>query len=144
MRTLVDGSNLLGALRLDREGVESKRQLLRAVASWARRRKAKVVVFFDGARPDAFATSLGAVAARFSDPKPADDLIVAEVEKLARERFRIVTSDQELGRRCRRRGVEIVDTRAFALEIESGEGEERTHDGEDWGAYFSDPNNRNV
>lgn len=144
MRTLVDGSNLLGALRLDREGAESKRLLLRTVASWARRRKAKVVIFFDGARPDAFATALGAVTARFSDPRPADDLIVAEVEKLAREKFRIVTSDQELAGRCRRRGVEIVDSRAFAHELESGEGEEGPRGGDDWSAYFSDPNNRNV
>lgn len=144
MRTLIDGSNLLGALRLDREGVESKRELLRAVVSWARRRKAKVVVFFDGPRPDAFATSLGAVTARFTEPRPADDLIVAELEKLARERFTVVTSDQDLARRCRRRGVEIMDSRAFAREIESGEGEESGPDADDWSAYFSDPNNRNV
>lgn len=144
MRVLVDGSNLLGAMRLDRESDAAKRDLLRALASWARRRKAKVVCFFDGCRPDAFGTALGAVTARFTHPRAADDAIVEEIEKLAREPFRVVTSDLALGARCRGRRVEIVDARAFAREMEAAEGSAAAPSAGDWEAYFSDPKNRNI
>lgn len=146
MRVLVDGSNLLGALRLDREGVESKRSLLRTLAAFARARKAKVVCFFDGSAPGSFATSLGSVSARFTHPRSADDAIVEEVERLGRDPFRVVTSDGGLAARVRRRNVEIVGAAAFARELEAlgeggGEGE---GEGIDWAEYFSDPKNRNV
>jgi predicted RNA-binding protein with PIN domain len=118
MRVLVDGNNLLGAMQLDRESAEAKRALLQLLASWARRRKAKVVCFFDGYRPAAFAGAVGAAIARFSHPRAADDAIVEEVEKLARESFRLVTSDGALAARCRSRRVEIVDARRFARELE--------------------------
>ncbi|HEY0591556.1 MAG TPA: NYN domain-containing protein [Thermoanaerobaculia bacterium] len=144
MRVLVDGSNLLGAMRLERESDGAKRELLRLLASWARRRKAKIVCFFDGYRPDAFATALGAVSARFTHPRAADDAIVEEIEKLAREAFRLVTSDAALAARCRGRRVEIVDARAFARELEQAEpGSDEPSAGE-WEAYFSDPKNRNI
>jgi predicted RNA-binding protein with PIN domain len=144
MRVLVDGSNLLGAMRLDRESGEAKRELLRRLASWARRRKAKVVCFFDGYRPAAFAGTLGAVVARFSHPRAADDAIVEEVEKIARESFRIVTSDAALAARCRGRRVEIVDARSFARELEEPDGERDDPPAEEWESYFSDPKNRNI
>lgn len=145
MRLLVDGSNLLGAMRLDRESAEAKRELLRLLASWARRRKAKVTCFFDGYRPASFAATLGAVVARFSHPRAADDAIVEEVEKLARESFHIVTSDAGLAARCRGRRVEIIDARRFAEELVEAQGEsEERGGGSDWESYFSDPKNRNI
>lgn len=144
MRVLVDGSNLLGAMRLDRESAESKRELLRLLASWARRKKAKVVCFFDGFRPPSFAATLGGVIARFTHPRTADDAIVEEVEKLARAPFRIVTSDAALAGRCRGRRVEIVDSRSFARELEDLETDAEQPASADWDAYFSDPKNRNI
>lgn len=145
MRYLVDGSNLLGALGLDRESDESKRALLRILASWARVKKARVVCYFDGFLPAAFATGLGGVTARFTHPRAADDAIVEEVERLGKESFRIVTSDRALAGRCRRRNVEIVDAAAFARELESAAGESGAEPGaDDWEAWFSDPNNRNL
>src|SRR5688500_5146472 len=109
MRYLVDGSNLLGALRLDRESVEAKRALLRILATWARAKKGRVTCYFDGFLPASFATGLGGVTARFTHPRPADEAIVEEVERLGREPFRIVTSDRALAGRCRRRNVETND-----------------------------------
>jgi predicted RNA-binding protein with PIN domain len=144
MRVLVDGSNLLGVLRLDRESAVAKRELLRSLAVWARRRKAKVVCFFDGYRPAAFAGAHGAVTARFTHPRPADDAIVEEVEKLAKEAFTIVTSDAGLAARCRGRRVEILDARAFAQTLAQAEPGEDGAEGGDWEAYFSDPKNRNI
>ena len=144
MRVLVDGSNLLGAMRLDRESADATRELLRLLASWARRKKAKVTCFFDGYRPASFAATLGAVVARFSHPRAADDAIVEEVEKLARESFRLVTSDAALAGRCRGRRVEIVDARRFAEELVAGEGEPGEAPAADWENYFSDPKNRNI
>ena len=144
MRVLVDGSNLLGAMRLDRESAEAKRELLRLLASWARRRKARVTCFFDGYRPPSFAATLGAVVARFSHPRAADDSIVEEVEKLARESFRLVTSDAALATRCRGRRVEVIEARRFAEELVAGEGDEGEAPAADWENYFSDPKNRNI
>ncbi len=144
MRVLVDGSNLLGAMRLDRESADAKRALLRILASWARQRKAKVVCFFDGYRPDAFATAVGAVTARFSHPRAADDAIAEEIERLARDAFRLVTSDAALAARCRGRRVEIVEARAFARALEQAEPGGDEAPAGDWESYFSDPKNRNI
>lgn len=143
MRVLVDGSNLLGALRLDRESTATKRQLLQLLAAWGRRRKRRILCFFDGPRPAAFATQLGHVSARFTAPRPADDVLVEEVEKLGKQPFEVVTGDLGLAARCRRRNVTIVDPRALVREMEAaGEGEGGME--EDWESYFSDPKNRNV
>ena len=144
MRVLVDGSNLLGAMRLDRESAEAKRVLLRLLASWARRKKAKVTCFFDGYRPASFGATLGGVVARFSHPRPADDAIVEEIEKLAREPFRLVTSDAGLAARARGRRVELVEARRFAEELTQEEGESEAGPAGDWESYFSDPKNRNI
>ncbi len=131
-------------MHLDRESAAAKRELLRVLSGWARRRKAKVVCFFDGYRPDAFAGAVGAVVARFTHPRAADDAIVEEIEKLAREAFRLVTSDAALAARCRGRRVEIVEARVFARELESADPGTDEPPGGDWESYFSDPKNRNI
>lgn len=145
MRMLVDGSNLLGALRLEREGDGSKRELLKLLAEYGRKKRRRILCFFDGPRPGAFATQLGHVTARFPAPKSADDAIVEEVEKLGKEPFEIVTSDRALAARCRRRTVAIVDSAAFARDLErTAEEGEGSPPAEEWESYFSDPKNRNI
>ncbi|HET8796483.1 MAG TPA: NYN domain-containing protein [Thermoanaerobaculia bacterium] len=139
MPYLIDGSNLLGAMRVDRHGEASKRNLVRLLASFARAKRTKVSCIFDGPEPPSFARHLGSVTVTFSGARTADDLIA---ERAASGRgWSVVTSDRGLAARVQRRQVEIVAPAAFLREIEaaaSGEPEP----GDDWTEYFSDPKNR--
>jgi hypothetical protein len=76
MPYLIDASNLLGAMRVDRHGDESKRRLVTLLAGFARAKKTRVTCIFDGPEPASFARHLGAVTIGFSGSRPADDLIV--------------------------------------------------------------------
>jgi predicted RNA-binding protein with PIN domain len=140
MPYLIDGSNVLGAMRVDRHGEEGKRGLVRLLASFARAKKTRVTCIFDGPEPPSFAKHLGAVTVAFSGSKPADDLIV---ERAANGRgWSVVTSDRGLAARVQRRQVEIVAPAAFIREMEEAASGEESGTGGDWDAYFSDPKNR--
>ena len=136
---LVDGSNVLGRAGANREAVDEKRELLRAAASFARSQKAKLRLFFDGAKPDGFGSDLGAVRAVFSGGVAADELIV-EAARAASEPVRVVTSDMTLAARVRGRRVAILSPSEFLRGCVQGESDRRQ--GEDWESYFSDPKNR--
>lgn len=139
MPFLIDGSNVLGAMRVDRQSDESKRALVRLLASFARAKRTKVICVFDGAEPPSFARHLGAVSVVFSAPRTADEVIV---ERASHGRgWSVVTSDRGLAARVQRRQVEIVAPATFIREIEasaSAGGEVS----DDWDAYFSDDKNR--
>jgi len=145
MSYLVDGSNLLGRLRLDRHSAETKRALAQRLTSFAREQRTRIVCYFDGEAPEAFGTSLGAVTIRFSKGRSADDLIAAEVERTPRgARLRVVTSDAALASRIARRSVEIVDADAFARILEPAAADSKADSPTDWEEYFSNPKNRNL
>lgn len=139
MPFLIDGSNVLGAMRVDRHGDEGKRGLVRLLAGFARAKKTRVTCIFDGPEPPSFAKSLGPVTVAFSGPRSADDLIV---ERAANGRgWSVVTSDRGLAARVQRRQVVIVAPATFIREMEAAaSGEESA--GDDWDTYFSDPKNR--
>ena len=139
MPFLIDGSNVLGAMRSDRHSDDAKRGLVRLLASFARARKTRVTCVFDGLEPPSFARHLGSVSVVFSSPRSADDVIA---ERAAQGRgWSVVTSDRGLAARVQRREVQIVAPAAFIRQLEeSGSGEEAS--GDDWDAYFSDPKNR--
>jgi predicted RNA-binding protein with PIN domain len=139
MPWLIDGSNVLGAMRVDRHGEEGKRGLVRLLASFARAKRTRVTCIFDGPEPPSFARHLGSVTVAFSAPRSADDVIA---ERAANGRgWSVVTSDRGLAARVRRRDVEIVAPNVFIRQMEeAGSGEESVSD--DWDAYFSDPENK--
>ena len=139
MPWLIDGSNVLGAMRVDRHGDEGKRGLVRLLASFARARRTRVTCIFDGPEPPSFGRHLGSVTVAFSAPRSADELIV---ERAANGRgWSVVTSDRELAARVRRRDVQVVAPNVFIRQMEeAGSGEESVSD--DWDAYFSDPTNK--
>ena len=139
MPWLIDGSNVLGAMRVDRQGEEGKRGLVRLLASFARARRTRVTCIFDGPEPPSFARHLGSVSVAFSGPRSADELII---ERAAHGRgWTVVTSDRGLAARVQRREVEVVAPNVFIRQLEeAGSGEESVSD--DWDAYFSDPTNR--
>lgn len=139
MPWLIDGSNVLGAMHVDRHGEESKRGLVRLLAGFARLKRTRVTCVFDGPEPPSFARHLGAVMVAFSGHRSADELIV---ERAANGRgWSVVTSDRGLMARVQRRHVEIVTPAAFLREMEAAGNDEEGGGGE-WDAYFSDPKNR--
>ena len=142
MTYVVDATNLLGALRRNRESDEEKRGLVRALGNVARLRKAKIICVFDGAAPGGFATQLGAVTVRFAAPRSADDVIRDQAQK-AKGRLHVVTSDNGLAAAVRRRDVSIVPVTDFTQIIASAE-QDSGIVSNDWEQYFSDPKNRNI
>jgi predicted RNA-binding protein with PIN domain len=142
MSWVIDGNNLLGRAGASRDAADSKRQLVRALANFARARRTKVACYFDGPEPEHFGRHLGSVSVIFSGSRSADELIAKRVA--TGSGWKVVTADRALAARIKRREVGVVDPGAFMAELESlPQGEERDG-GEEWLAWFSDPKNRNV
>ena len=142
MSWVIDGNNLLGRAGASRDAADSKRQLIRALANFARARRTKVACYFDGSEPEHFGRHLGSVSVVFSGSRSADDLIVKRVA--TGSGWKVVTADRALASRIQRRHVDVVDPGAFMADLESlPQGEEQVA-GEEWAAWFSDPKNRNV
>ncbi|HEV7768231.1 MAG TPA: NYN domain-containing protein [Thermoanaerobaculia bacterium] len=139
MPWLIDGSNVLGAMRVDRHGDESKRGLVRLLAGFARANKTRVTCVFDGPEPHSFARHLGAVSVAFSAGRSADDVIA---ERASQGRgWSVVTSDRGLAARVQRRQVEVVAPATFIRQMEAAASTE-SDIVDDWDAYFSDDSNR--
>ena len=142
MSWVIDGNNLLGRAGAARDTADSKRQLVRLLASFARVNRTKLACFFDGPEPEHFGKHLGSVSVIFSGARSADELIAKRVA--AGSGWKVVTADRALAARIKRRQVEIIDPGHFMSELESlPQGEERGRD-EEWLAWFSDPKNRNI
>jgi predicted RNA-binding protein with PIN domain len=136
MPFLVDGSNVLGA---DRFSDDAKRALVGRLAAFARTRRTRVTLVFDGPEPPSFAKHLGSVSVAFSGTRAADDLIV---ERAAQGRgWSVVTSDRGLAARVQRREVKIVAPPAFLRDLEDATAAEPDTRG-DWEAFFADEKNR--
>lgn len=139
MPWLIDGSNVLGAMRVDRHSDESKRALLRLVAGYARARRTRATIVFDGPPSTNFATHLGAVTVVFSGGRSADD-VIAERSEQGRG-WNVVTSDRGLAARVERRQVKVVAPVQFVRDAEQAASSEPDGGG-DWESYFSDEKNR--
>jgi predicted RNA-binding protein with PIN domain len=142
---VIDGSNVLGALGVDRDAAESKRRLVAKIAAFARAKRTRVTCFFDGLSPDAFPRQLGTVTIRFAHPRTADERI-SELLAEPRENSTLVTSDRVLATRLRTRRVSVIGASEFVAMLERLPRDENgiNDSGTDWEAYFSDPKNRNV
>jgi rRNA-processing protein FCF1 len=141
MAWLIDGSNVLGAMRLDRASVDAKRELARLAASFARAKRTRVTCYFDGNEPPAFARHLGNTTIVFSGARSADDLIAQRSEENAAS-MTVVTSDRELTSRVARRRVKVITSQQFVAMLRTIESEPGEASADDWLAYFSDPKNR--
>ena len=142
MSWVVDGNNLLGRAGAARDDAATKRQLVQALARFARAKRTRVVCTFDGAEPEHFGRHLGGVTVVFSGGRPADELIEARVARGSG--WKVVTSDRALAARVKRREVEIVEPAKFLEELARASDSESPAAEEDWIAYFSDPKNRNI
>jgi len=141
MSWVVDGSNVLGG---SRESTETKRELVRRLAQFARLRRVRVACYFDGPEPEHFGRHLGQVTIIFSGTRSADELIAQRVAE--RSGWKLVTSDGPLASRLGGRRVEVVAPSKLLRMLED-DARQQGSDGtaaDDWQAWFSDPKNRNV
>lgn len=139
MPWLVDGSNLLGAMRVDRHADDAKRSLAGRLAAFARQKRTKVTLFFDGAEPPSFARSIGGVTVVFSGHRSADDLIIDRARQ--GRGWSVVTNDRQIAAKTAGRHVAIVSTARFLVELETLQADEPAG-AEDWETWFADPKNR--
>src|SRR6185436_6919576 len=116
MPWLIDGSNVLGAMRVDRHSERSKRHLVKLLASFARAKRTRVTCFFDGPEPASFGRGPGNVAVVFSGSRSADDLL-AERARVGRG-WSVVTSDGALAKRIAGRHVEVVSPQRLMAELD--------------------------
>jgi len=142
MSWVIDGNNLLGRAGASRDATESKRQLVRSLANFARAKRTKVACYFDGSEPEHFGRHLGNVSVIFSSARSADDLIAKKVA--TGSGWKVVTADRGLAARIQRRQVDIIDPGTFMADLERlPQGEEKVA-GDEWLAWFADPKNRNI
>src|SRR5947207_1667424 len=130
MAWLIDGSNVLGVMRLDRNAVESKRELARVAASFARAKRTKVTLFFDGPEPPSFGRHLGNATIVFTGKREADDVIVEQVASM--RDAHVVTSDGGLTSRVNGRRVDVIEVQQFLRVIESLETRPENTSSDDW------------
>ena len=150
MPYLLDGNNLIGAVRGVARPSDADRQALVAeIAGRLRRTRARATIVFDG--PAEGAASLGALTVRGAGPRGADAAIV---EAVARSRSPaetvVVTADRELSRRVRENGGKTCTPDEFFRKFGVGaraDAEPAPPDGgrvnvDEWMAWFGDEKNR--
>ncbi len=100
MPYLIDGDNLLGTWPGRKRSDAERRGLAFELERFARRRRRRILVIFDGVAPPG---SQPGSAVRFAGPgRTADDVILELLRKQTDRRgWIVVTSDRSLGDQCR-------------------------------------------
>ena len=121
---LVDGNNVIGqrvGWHRDKEG--ARRRLIEELAVFARIRKVRVGVVFDGAPDPRFpeGSSYRSVRIFYAPPSGnADDRIIEMAEnERSRKNMTVVTSDGQLAARVRVCGVRVIRSGEFRRMIDS-------------------------
>ncbi|MBI3394044.1 MAG: NYN domain-containing protein [Nitrospirae bacterium] len=122
IKILVDGYNLLGALRGMGGPLEANREeLVRLLAAYAAGRPHEVTVVFDAMHEGGIHETRdrrGAVTLVYTARgETADDRIVRMVEVRPGAAWLVVTSDRALAAAAKRRGADVVGAGTFAQRI---------------------------
>lgn len=123
MPYIVDGNNVMGQTPgWHRDKAKSRVALLRKLAAFARIKKARVTVVFDGGPDSAFpeGSAFHSVKVLYAKPgSDADSRIVGLVETSTDPRgLTIVTSDQHLGFLVKARGAAVIRSGEFRSRLE--------------------------
>ncbi len=139
MPWLLDGNNLAQG--------KARERVRRAALDLVRGQRVRVVVVFDGVPPSGGAEveRLGQVEVRYVPD--ADAAIVNLLATVGGKGWRVATDDQELARRARQQGAEVVSGEAFWARAEewAAGGSETGQAAAAWRGeleYFRDPRNR--
>lgn len=150
MSYLVDGNNVMGQRPgWHRDKANARRQLVEQLAEFARLKKTRVTVVFDGA-PDRLlpeAVAFRGVKVLYAEPgSDADTRIERLVDSSPHARgLTVVTSDSRLAFAVRARGARVVRSGEFRRQMaETLAARPATHDGEltevgnvnEWLRYF--------
>jgi predicted RNA-binding protein with PIN domain len=138
MPLIVDGDNLLGTWPGRSRSDEERRDLSRALTRQSRILGRRIVVVFDGRRPDLPPPSGDILYS--GGGRSADDLILAFLgkERAPRE-WTVVTSDRSLGDRCHHLGARVERCDLFRKKLRrssSGEKPSGSVDVGEWLEYF--------
>ncbi len=139
-----DGNNLIGqpaALSARERG--TRRAFLAALSEYARARRTRVSVYFDGDDRDRSAQP-PRVEVRYCAPLSADEAMLRDLRgKHSPAEIIVVTNDRDLGARCRSEGASSVTWQEFSARLGSAlkdtAGNERKEEKvrlEEWAAYF--------
>ncbi len=148
---LIDGNNVIGqrvGWHRDKEG--ARRRLISELAVFARIRKVRVGVVFDGAPDPRFPDGSSYRSVRIFYARPGGDADARIIEMVESERNRrnmkVVTSDGQLAARVRVCGVRVIRSGEFRKLIDAltdenpeqrhGETAEAGEDLSDWMRFF--------
>lgn len=126
MAIIVDGNNVMGQTPgWHRDKSAARRNLVRRLADFARKRKARVTVVFDG-EPDRLmpdSSAFRGIKILYSDKgSDADTRIRRLVENSPDPRgLTVVTSDRQLASLVRWRGAKVVRSGEFRRQMEEAE-----------------------
>lgn len=119
---IIDGHNLIGRTRgLSLEDEEAGReQILRRVGASKGSGGQRVLVVFDGNHPDRrLPGSFGGLRVAYSaGGRSADDEIISHLERTDSRNSTVVTSDRNLGERCRARGATVISAEQFLARLD--------------------------
>lgn len=123
MPLLIDGHNLIGQMATIRLGDDDDElqlvQLLRLYRN--RRADERIVVIFDGGVPNHPARLDGyGIETEFAlTPNNADQLLIQRISSLSTpNRWQLVTSDREVVRAARRRGMTVISAQEFGRRLD--------------------------
>src|SRR5215467_11755814 len=124
MPYIVDGNNVMGQIPgWHRDRDRARFELLKQLAAFARLRRVRVTVAFDGAPDQKFpegSAFKGIQVLYARRGSSADDRIVELVESSKDPRgVTVVTSDRQLGFRVRQRGSKVLRSGEFRKQLES-------------------------
>jgi predicted RNA-binding protein with PIN domain len=150
MAYIVDGNNVMGqTLGWHRDKAKARRRLLEQLALFARMKKSRVTVVFDGSPdrdlPDG--SGFRGVKIHFAEKgSDADNRIIKLVASLKDKRgFIVVTSDRDLAFKVRAKGAAVLRSGEFRKQLETAlQTEPLAEDGEhfemddmnEWLRYF--------
>lgn len=123
MAVLIDGNNLLHAAGAGELEIRASRLgLCHVIGEWAKKRKQRVRIVFDGPSPrDAVLQQMvrTGVEVTFSGAGVSADVVLAELIRTesAPKRLTVVSSDREVQRPARRRKCSVESSDAFARNV---------------------------
>ncbi len=115
MAYFIDGNNLIGAVKKEKVGKpEARYWILHYINRFQRKRRSKVILFFDGPKDYDLVNISGKVEVVFSVEREADLLIKEKIGKIRyRKDLFVITADNEIISYAKRKGAKIIKPRRF-------------------------------
>ncbi len=112
---IIDGNNLIGAVKRDDVGSEESRfWLFKILKEFQKLKRSKIVLFFDGPRTPELIFDYGDIEVVFSEELEADQLIKDRINKIHyRKNMVLVSRDRDLKIFARQKKVKVQSPEKF-------------------------------